>query len=144
MITDFIWLANYPNAIILSILAWTINWLIDLQMGKFPQSGSLLWSQPQQDGSSDLRCTAPTPASMLFDYAPLTVYQHECWYTAKVCLQNKWPTSVWEKTHQGGTQSMLIKYNFSWRVVRNLWMRCVQLIIYQGHHKSPKLKKESF
>lgn len=87
MTVIYIWITKYPNAIIQSILAWTINWLIDLQMGKMSWTGSLLWSRPQQDGCSDLSCTAPTPASMLFDNAPLAVCQHVCRYTAKVCVQ---------------------------------------------------------
>lgn len=102
-----IWLANYPNAIILSILAWTINWLVDLQMGKkSPRSGSGLWSRPQQDGFSDLRCTAPTPASMLFGHAPLAVYQHEYDILPRSACRINDQQTCGKKKHQGGTQSM--------------------------------------
>lgn len=40
-----------PNAITVSILAWTINWLVGLQTGKkWPARVSSLWWQPEWDG----------------------------------------------------------------------------------------------
>ncbi len=62
-------------------------------------------------------------------HAPLAVHQHEGWYTAKVCLQDKWPTNLWEK-HAQETLSMWRQYNVSPKVARILWIRCVYLIKY--------------
>lgn len=106
------WLTNYLNAIILLILAWTIKWLIDFQMGGGAvRVFALIKTSARWPARSHMY--APTPASLLFGSAPLAFRQHMCRYTA--CRINDQQTCG-KKTHLKETQSMFRKYNWSWRV----------------------------
>lgn len=130
----YIWLTNYPNAIILLILAWTINWPIDLQMGKnaLVRVFALIMTSARWLLRSQMYSTNTCiHVVWLCSIGCLsTCVQIYCQGLPVGEMTNK-PVGG-KKTHPEETQSMFRKYNFSWKVVRGLWMRWVWLIIYHG------------
>lgn len=127
----YTWLTNYLDAIILLILPWTIKWPIDLEMGGGGEcppvrvfaliKTSARWLARSHVHSTNTCILVVWLCSIGFPSTYVQIY----------CLQDKWPTNLWEKTHLEETQSMFRKYSWSWRV-RGLWLGFVQFIIYQG------------